>query len=343
MATTAGGRREQGMQLSFLEMLDRTFRIYREFFVPLVLFTAAVTIPITIITTILQLAVANSVTTTMFGRASSDNVGLVCFSSLIILIGTLIQFALIYGVGSYITSERVLGRKATISEAFAAVRERIGALAWGVVFAYIVLVALVFTVLVLTGIFELFMALFGFVVYIGVAIFGLLAPVLTLESVPAGRGVNRAYALGRKRFWVVLGVLAAIYALITVITLAVSKLFDLIGQPLFTDFTTLTLWDTVVSTALGIILTPLLPIAMTLLYYDVRARTEGLDIALSALETPNPRPANVASPGGEPLLTNQDVVNVVILIVATLVLALVAGGLIMSVVQSITGGVPLPQ
>ena len=51
---------------------------------------------------------------------------------------------------------------------------------------------------------------------------------------------------------------------------------------------------TFLTTLVNIIIAPLSPIAFTLLYYDIRTRTEGLDIMLDS-SGPGARPANTSA------------------------------------------------
>ncbi|HVU14348.1 MAG TPA: hypothetical protein VHD90_23885, partial [Phototrophicaceae bacterium] len=101
--------------------------------------------------------------------------------------------------------------------------------------------------------------------------------------------------------------------------------------------------NTLATTVVGIFITPLLPIAMTLLYYDIRTRVEGLDLALAALDKPDARPSDLQSPSAGPLLTSRDLVNMIVIGVVGAALVLVAGGLLSNVMNSLAPGLNLPR
>ena len=77
---------------------------------------------------------------------------------------------------------------------------------------------------------------------------------------------------------------------------------------------------------------------MTLLYYDIRSREEGMDLALAALDKPDPRPADLSSPDAGPVITGKDLVNIIILTVCAVVLSFVGGNLFLSIINSIAPG-----
>ncbi|RPI96212.1 MAG: hypothetical protein EHM39_11055 [Chloroflexi bacterium] len=57
-----------------------------------------------------------------------------------------------------------------------------------------------------------------------------------------------------------------------------------------------------------------MPVGLTMMYYNIRTRVEGLDLALAAVDKPDPRPSDVVSPEPEyGWLTGRDLVNIVIL------------------------------
>lgn len=336
--TTAAGR--PAMTFSFLELLDRTFRIYRENFVPIIGFVALVTVPLTILSSIISLSTAQ-VDINQFSQRGTNSGDLfaVCMGALVTVAIALIQVVLVNGVLTYLASENQLGRSVTIGEAFQAARPRFGVLGWGFVLLYIVIIVLFVAVGLLAALCGFAIAGIGLAAYIGLATFAMLPAVLTLENVGASRGINRAWTLGRARFWTLLGFMAVFYILTLILTLALTSLGGLVVVPTRSvDITAGDVLDIVLTTVINIVVAPLLPIAMTLLYYDVRSRVEGLDIAFSALDIPDPRPSDVPSPDPGPLFTGKDLVNVIILVIGVLVLSLVAAGLLSSLINQIVPG-----
>ncbi len=341
MTNTAG-------RYAALDILDRTFRIYRENFVPVVGFVALVTIPITLITQVLS----SSMTTT-FSRlqsttapTSADLSAASSSAAVSILVAflSIVQVVIIYSVLSYLASENYLGRKPTISEALNATRSRLFNLGCGFILFYIVLVILAIFIVAFAAVCS--PAVIGLVVvaYIGLATFALLTPVLVLEDVRPSTGVNRAYGLGRARFWTMLIVLAAVYIISLVLNVALGAVIGLLGGPTVgSSLSGFQVLNTLATTVVGIFITPLFPIAMTLIYYDIRTHVEGLDLALAALDKPDARPSDLQSPSAGPLLTSRDLVNMIVLGVMGVALALLAGGLLSNILSSVAPGLTLPR
>src|SRR6185369_14048217 len=102
-------RSRRPMTFTFLELLDRTFRLYRENFLTIVGLVAIVTIPITIISLILN---PNTVDLISNQPTTFNNTG----SGLQYLGGLLglIQIVLIYAPLTYIASEYLFNHKVTI-------------------------------------------------------------------------------------------------------------------------------------------------------------------------------------------------------------------------------------
>ncbi len=330
------------LTFSFLDILDRTFRIYRENFVQIVGFAALVIIPISLFS---LLVLSPSLTTTMTstGRstlaASSSNILL---TSLISSVLQLVELVLLYGVVSTIASESLFRRRVSIGDALNMARSRFTKLGCGFIVFYIVIVGLALVTTFIAVACSPAIVGFALVVYIGIATFALMTPVLILEDVGITMGVNRAYGLGRARFWTLLGVLATVTILTLVLSFVIGAVIGLVGNPTIgSTLSGFTLIQSIASVAVNILTLPILPIAMTLMYYDVRSRVEGLDLALAAVETPDPRPSNVVSPRPAPLLTQRDLINIVILGVGVFVLILVAGGLLMSIMNLISPGFQL--
>lgn len=334
------------MTMSFQAILDRTFRIYRENFLPIVGYVALVTIPITLLNYLLARPMLTNLaaTQTSRGTVSSGAVTASLLSSLVVIVLQILDLVLVYGVVSYVASESIFGQKVSIGTAFNAARSRFASLGCGIIVFYVVIIVLVIVVFFATAFCAPAIVGLAVVAYIGLATFALVTPVLVLENTRASTGINRAYGLGRARFWTILGVLAAIYVISLVLDLALSATLRLFGTPAFGNtLTGVSLLNTIASTAISILITPILPIAMTLIYYDARARVEGLDLALAAADKPNARPSDILSPAAAPFMTRRDLGNIAILAVAVVVLSLVAGGLLAGLINLIAPGFTLPR
>ena len=328
------------MSFTFLELLDRTFRIYRENFWTFIGLVALVTIPLSIINLIITLPSLSAMSEfSTFGRSANTSQlsSTFCMAALITIVVGLLQFVLTTAPITYIASENQMGRRVSIGEAFSATRPRFASLAFGLILLGVVVFAAALFLGLVSAICAIAFAAFGVVAYIGIATYAFLAPVLVLENVGASFGLNRSWALGKARFWMVVAVWAAIAVISFVISLAFTAAAEwLISQviPPTTSTMTIQVINTVLSTFISLFTVPLLPIGFTLLYYDTRTRLEGLDIALQALGNPNARPWDVVSPSGGAGLNSKDWVNIIILTVGAVVISVAFGALVVSLFNS---------
>ena len=314
------------MTFSFLELLDRTFRIYRENFLTIVGLVAVVTIPITILTLIL-----NPVQPTGLRGGGSGG-------QLLINLLNLVQTVLIYAPITYIASEALFNRKVSIGEAFSGTRSRFTKVGCGLLLLGFVIGVFAVGAAALALAFPPALALTGILVYIFVSASALLFPVLTLEDISPSAAITRSYTLGKRRFWVAVG-LSVILTIIGTLLLAILggsvTLLILSIAPERGSMVQIAL-ITFLTTLISIIITPLTPIGFTLLYYDIRVRSEGLDIMLDSSEGTSARPANFASPQNKFGLDSHDWRNVAILTGCGLVVGILASNAIPSnTIQSI--------
>jgi hypothetical protein len=145
--------------------------------------------------------------------------------------------------------------------------------------------------------------------YYGLALYFFLVPVMVLERTGPGLGTNRAQYLGRVRFWPTLGFVFVIWLV------WVSSTRRLVQLACW--------WGATVEGAIAVetvlsprspFSSPIMPIGLTLMYYDARIRVEGLDFALQSVDSPEPRPSDVESPHpAERLITGRDLANTFLL------------------------------
>jgi len=316
--------------MRFVEVLDRTFRIYRENFVTVIILAAAVTIPITLLGTVIR-EYQPDITTTSNNYSYSSS-----YSSsyqnevfawwgiliLVMLLNFFLQGVLLNGIVTYIASESHLGRKITIAEAFSAAKSRLGVLALAL-FVFGIIVGGLALVVTFTGIMCFIPLLFmPAVLYFGLLIYFFIFPVMMLERVGVFQGINRSIALGKIKFWRVLGFFFSLWLISLIISIAFEVLVILaVGT---TSYQT-NPWYIVLNTIMSAFVAPILPIGFTVMYYDIRVRFEGLDFAFMLTKTQSsPRPADVISPRPmSGLLTSQDVLNIVVLTGGSIAIGLV--------------------
>ncbi|QBI21197.1 hypothetical protein ER308_17560 [Egibacter rhizosphaerae] len=113
-------------------------------------------------------------------------------------------------------------------------------------------------------------------------LFAIVTPAVMLEGRGPLSALGRSSELVRRRYWPTLGRVLLLVLLYWVLTLVLSPL-QFVGM--FTGAA----GSAIVMTVTEVLVTPFLPVALTLVYLDLRARTEGTDLAASYGGGP-PRP-----------------------------------------------------
>lgn len=307
---------------TMLELLDRAFNIYRENFVAFFGLVAAVTIPVTIVNLATNFwytnqLFSNRIDSSSFRSSRADvsaltaSLTLLLVLLLVTIVVAIIQGVVVGSVLTYMTSERHLGRVVGVREAFSAVRLRLANVGVALVLFYVILIlaALALTVLLwLCGLG------FGLISYLGVTLYAFLVPVLVLERADLTTGMKRAWMLAKARVWPVLGLIGAVALINWILGQAVSWTGLFVARQAIApaSFGAAQALQILVQAIVQIFLAPVLPIGLTLLYYDARVRLEGLDIALQSANVPDPRLEDVPSPEPPPgwFMSSEDYRNV---------------------------------
>lgn len=118
-------------------------------------------------------------------------------------------------------------------------------------------------------------------------------PVLFAENVGPIRAVGRSWNLTRGNWWRTLGILILVGILVSIIQTALTALFGglaAVVPGLGNDLRAAIVLT--VSTGVNALVSPITPIAISLLYLDLRVRKEGLDLdQLARQAAPGPAPA----------------------------------------------------
>lgn len=318
-----------------IDIIDRTFRVYRENFVAFVALVALVSVPITLLDlfarggqTVDDLAYYDNAGEWLLDwmAANIGSVALWVTSELMLHIFT-------FGVIAYMTSENNLGRKVSVIAALRATSRKFFklALAWMVIiFALIVLaVSMIFS----GAMFILPWLFFPAVFFYGLCAYVFVVPVIILEDVPLLTSVVRAVTLAKMRFWRMFGFAIGLW----LITWVVSIAFGFFTEFLLGAASSRSVILVTINALIDMLTTPVLPVGLTLLYYDARIRVEGLDIALRLTPSPEPQLSDVISPRpGESIVVTRDVRNIVIFTVALGVLSCSLFGLLAIVGAALT-------
>ncbi len=305
------GSRDVLMPRRLVEIIDRTFRIYRENFVMFVFVVALVTIPITL------LGLATQTEETVYNDWYNGEEKETDTPDSVILLGALLYVVVVGGGIIDCTSEYILGRKSSMVDALRKVIRRsftiiLALIAIGIIYLGLMfLLALIFIPTAGSLCVLLPLLLMLAVGYFAASAGLYILPTIILERVGFWLGIRRAMALAKRRFWRNFWFVIGILVIWLVITMAFGQFtVFLLGSSGSSH--TILLW---VNLAIQIFIIPILPVGLTLMYYDTRIRTEGLDLALMAVETLSPRLSDIPSPvPRDSRVTAQDVKNIVMLL-----------------------------
>jgi hypothetical protein len=328
------GRKRKLRIFTVPELFAEIWRVYQAVFAKIVVPLLVVIIPTTLVNAVTQRwlqsqmsalnidmsnpAAVQSLSQAQLAQFLGMIGGILAVILLIALVASFIQTIVIGSAVTYMTSEHYLGRSASFAQAFAAVRTRFMPLLGALVIYGLILIGLTLAFAVV----HIFCGLgLGILAYIGIVAQALLTPVIVLERVPIRVGLRRAWSLAKRRFWAIVAVVIFTSVVSTflgfVIGLVRSELVYTIGD-----------------IAISLLTAPIIPIAMTLIYYDVRVRYEDLESSLNAVPNPAATPADVPSPMPVgPMMDAPDYTNLAILTAAVFVLAL-----ILTAMQFVAGG-----
>jgi hypothetical protein len=309
-----------------IEILKRTFIIYRDNLAVFLTLSALIIIPLAIIQFIVVdlltastgLVVINDITQEV---EDIDFSAFLNISIIFSLASFVLQQIILNGLITYLSSEYTMGRSTTPTEALQAIGDRFVPLGLSILFTVSILIAVI---IVLSFLFFLCGLGIGVMIYLGVTLYALLIPVMILERVGVQAGVSRAFALGRIRFWPLFWLLLATLLITFLLSLVFTVLEIIVGGNAVGG----SLPSLILSTAFTVVISPVMPIALTLMYYDTRVRLEGLDLALAAVPSDTPRPSDVPSQDFPVRITGQDVTTMAILSVGLIVVLILVSFLL---------------
>ena len=162
----------------------------------------------------------------------------------------------------------------------------------------------------------------GLLAFFVSGILPMVAPAIVLENQGIAGAIRRGWDLTRRRFWWVVGFIAILFIFGQLIITGPTTLMSFIlqavfGNPAFADspramFTLQTIIQSAVTLTFSLVYVPFQIINHTLMYFDLRVRTEGLDLALqtNTADTPLNAQAFLAQApqsGGTGIITLREV------------------------------------
>jgi len=269
--------------MSLTELLDQAIRLYRKSFLQFVGIIAVVQIPLTLLSLILTLVTMGAGTTQLGSGYWTGSVGN--------LIVAVVSWILLQGIATAALTraiaEHYLGHPIDFVEAYTSIGGMWKRLLGALFLAGLIGVGLLLWFLVpcigwFTGL--------GIAMFWGNAIIPLIAPIVLLEQQTSKNAIRRAWDLTRRRFWWVAGYVGLLFLLNEFIvsgpTSLVSVIFGLFAESMFESIGTgsvlalQTVTQSIVSLITSLIYVPLQLTGITLMYFDLRVRTEGFDLTL---------------------------------------------------------------
>ncbi len=276
------------------ELLDQSIRLYRKNFFTFIGIIALVYVPVSLLPLLssylmygsLDQVASGSVSTPsqLFNSGYLSGMGLSLFS-------WLLNAILVQGLGTAALTRAIadnyLGKTSGIFEAYKRVGKSwlslVGALIIaGLIYIGVIILAIIPCVGWFVGP--------GLAVYLIIVVIGFIAPAVVIEKTGATVSLRRAWDLGRRRFWWLMGyrALLLLFSLLIVSgpTYLAGYLVRFIAGS--TDLIGTLQWQSVAQTLttilFGLLYVPVQLTAITLAYFDVRVRTEGFDLALLSAE-----------------------------------------------------------
>lgn len=306
------------------EILDRAIRLYRQNFLKFIGIYAIPYIPLVLFQMILSVLMTSSLLepaflenqdpSTAFGIGIATLAGTFIFAiANFILVGGFATAALTRAVAN-----NYMDKPIAILDSYRAIMKSVWKLVLALLLATLLMILLIFWAIVpvlgwLSGP--------GIVFFLMLIVIPLIAPIASLENLGVGATIRRAWDMGRSRFWWLIG-FAMILALLgqLIVTGPVYLLGALLQGVLASlaqlSFQMQSMLNTIISSlltmTLGLLYQPLQLTIMTVVYFDLRARNEGLDLALQLASTEEgpsvsaPLP-EIAGATSTPLLAGIDV------------------------------------
>ena len=281
------------------QLLDQAIRLYRRNFLKFIGIIAVVQIPLTLFNLLTSLLTFGD----MFAQLSPERPppttpseiftpGYLAGMGSTCILG-IVGFVLIQGIATaaltWAVADHYLGKSTSFLGAYRKVGRSWLRLIGAMLLAFISSIGLFIWLLVpcigwFTGA--------GILAFFWLAIIPLLAPIVVLEKQRAFQAIRRAWDLVRRRFWWVMGFVTILAVfnqlLVSGPTLLITLLFQFLAQSfqqlenLFTAYVLQTAIQSLLALIASLVYLPLQQTSITLMYFDLRVRTEGFDLALQA-------------------------------------------------------------
>jgi hypothetical protein len=295
------------------DILDETFRLYRENFTRLVATVAVIEVPLQIILLLLTVGFVGSVQSFLgfkgptFGQAitASQTADLahafLTFLALFLIFGIvgLVAFTIMAAALAVVISNRYLNRMVTVGQAYSTVTQRIGpvllALLWIVVRAILLIVAVSILAGILSavhlGLVSIILGITAMLlaIYCGIA-WSLFPQAIVLESGGGIASSKRSRQLITGYWWKAFAVILVTALLVFIVGQIPTAILGSIVGATTSSPSVRTVINGVISLIVGVLVQPIPIAAMTLLFYDLKIRKEAFDLETMAQQAGAPTP-----------------------------------------------------
>lgn len=282
------------------DILDETFRLYRENFTLFISTCAVIEVPIQIISIIFGLTVfavsmnfSSDVSSGSFGDAGGA-IASIIGGGLLLFIIVVVGYTVLSAALAIVIAQRYLGRTATVGSAYSAAFGRVGALIlaaiWNGLRIAALFVAVVIVGVILSGVSHglgAFVLIVGsiaaivYAIYLGIS-WSLYPQAIVLEGTGADAASKRSRGLVAGFWWKALGLYIVAGLLVLILGAIIPSIINGILNVVFSSGAGRVIVDGIVSLIVGILLRPIQIAAATLLFYDLKIRKEAFDLEAMA-------------------------------------------------------------
>lgn len=314
------------------ELLDQAIRIYRRNFLTFLGIIALGYIPYAVLqigSSVLSIFTLSNADTTSLNIFRSPSYWLSAFGSIIslaiyiIFVNGLCTAALTNSI-----TRNYFGQKTGILQAY----QQLGA-SWGKLIGTLVLFGIIYVGAMLWFIIPCvgWLSGAGLLAFLAGVVMQIIPAIVVIEKVSGTEAIARAWDLGRRRFWWLIGFAIVFYLFNALVVTGPAQLINYLATillnkaGLFENAASISLLiSTLVSNLINLLILPIQLTAWTLVYFDLRVRTEGFDLALATIVPSEDVLADISSippaPRAEKWLTGDEIGKFVII-------TLVVGGL----------------
>jgi hypothetical protein len=274
------------------DILDETFRLYRENVMLFVATCAVLEVPVQIINylilrtmpvppTLVRNPTNAQMQAYLTGLAASGRAS--GFEGLVAALASVFITAAL----AVVISNRYLSRTVTVGEAYRATLNRIGSLLLAIIWIAVRLLAVIVAIGIIAGVLiaihlgplAVVVGLAGFALLIYFLVsWALISQVIMLDNVGGSGASARSRELIRGYWWKTLGLLVVTWLLVTILTAIPAGVVGAIAGSGAGSSAARLLITGIVGLIIGVLVQPIPIAAMTLLFYDLKIRKEAFDL-----------------------------------------------------------------